>query len=133
MPTRRSALAVGAAILVTLGSACGARPEGTPGPASLLLRARSLFESTHAVHFSLASTGASGSGAQLVGGQGDLVRPEDVRGAFTVAEDGVHASVKVLAVGGHFYAELPFTSHYTTVDPSHYGISDPAALLSPKG
>jgi lipoprotein LprG len=44
---------------------------------------------------------------------------------------GNQVEVEVVSVGGTVYAQLPFTSGFTEVDPADFGIGDPAALLDP--
>lgn len=114
---------------------CGGSGHGTVAavpPAKLLGRSRTVVDGTHAVHFVLSSTGVAGSGIQLTGGSGDLVRPDELTGSFTVDDGGLDASVGVVEVGGRFYAEPPFASHYSVTNPATYGLGDPAQLLAPR-
>jgi hypothetical protein len=123
-------------------AACGGSSGGAPkaksasaprsvSASALLARSRAVVDATGALHFALSSTGIPSSGTNIVGGSGDLVRPADLSGSFTVALSGVQASVKVVAIGPAFYAELPFTSSFAKVNPASLGLGNPAQLLSP--
>jgi hypothetical protein len=103
----------------------------TPTAAELLSRSRTVLDKTPAVHFKLASSGVASGATALLGGSGDLVRPNELSGALLVTDSGVSVTIKVIAVGGKFYALLPFASHYQATNPASYGLGDPAELLSP--
>lgn len=112
---------------------CGASERAaTPLSASqILARARATVNATRSVHFALSSQGIHSSSSVVVGGQGDLLRPAELSGTFTVAVGGFDASVGVVETGGTFYALTPFASHYTVTNPADYGLGNPAQLLSP--
>jgi hypothetical protein len=40
--------------------------------------------------------------------------------------------VDVVSVDGTVYAQLPFTTGFSRIDPADFGIGDPAALLDPE-
>ncbi|MHB1931163.1 MAG: LppX_LprAFG lipoprotein [Acidimicrobiales bacterium] len=125
-------LAVPAVALLAAGAgACGGGAS-RPSAAVLLGEARTTLDKAPAVHFTLTSSGVSGSGIDLVGGSGDIVRPSSLRGAFAVSTSGVQVSVKVISIGSRFWAVLPFQSRYTAVKPSQLGLTNPATLLSPE-
>jgi hypothetical protein len=140
-PARRrlaaGCLAGGCALAVVAG-ACGGSARGTTHPAAkalppsvLLRRSRAVLDATRAVHFTLAGHDIVGSSVELTAGSGDLVRPDELTGSFTVSSGGLSGSVGVVEVGGRFYAEPPFASHYSVTNPAGYGLGDPAALLDP--
>jgi lipoprotein LprG len=83
------------------------------------------------LHFSLTSTVRDSSGTTLVGGDGDLARPDQIKGSFTVIVHGLPADVKVISKGGVFDAELPFGLGYVRTDPSKFGLENPAKLMDP--
>lgn len=113
-------------------AACGSGPSSSrPSATALLHDARSAVNHASAVRFSLSSSGVSGSGVNLVGGSGDIVRPASLRGSFAVSTAGVQVSVKVLSIGSRFWAVLPFSSTYTRTSPAKFGLKNPATLLSP--
>lgn len=133
---RPSFLAAAAAATALVVGACGGpSAKSTSHPltaADLLAKAHTAVDAASAVHFELTSKGIPKSGQNLTGGKGDLARPDELQGSFDVSFDGVPVTVKAIAVGGKFYAELPFTTSYRTVNPSQFGLGDPAGLLNPK-
>jgi LppX_LprAFG lipoprotein len=120
--------------LATALAATGAagRAGAGPSPGSLLREAKATLDSTHAVHFELSSKNVSGSGTNLSGGSGDAVRPDGLRGSFSVTVDGLGASVEVAAKGAVFEVKLPFATHYTRTSPAALGLGNPSQLLNPK-
>ncbi len=121
--------AVGAAALAGCGG--GSPAASGVSPAALLAEAKATIDRSPSVHFVLTSSGASGSGTIISGGSGDVARPDQLQGQFTVEEAGLTASVGVLAGDGRFYVKLPFTSSYQATSPSAYGIGNPATLIAP--
>jgi hypothetical protein len=125
-------VAGGAALLCLFGlSACGSATTVAPDAASLLAAARRVVDATPAVHFVLSSSDVATSGLELLGGSGNLVRPDDLEGSFQVSEDGIDVALAVVSVRGAFFVELPFARHYRRANPASYGFSDPAALIDP--
>jgi lipoprotein LprG len=123
------------AVLVSLGSACGSSGSMSSSQAkTLLIQGKTTIDNSQAFHFTLTTAGIpQGSGTTIVGGQGDLARPDKLVGSFTVSVGGLQASVKVAAGGGKFFAQLPFQQTYTATDPSSFGVANPAQLISPNG
>jgi lipoprotein LprG len=131
----RAGAGVGLLPALLLGlAACGGGSSGkapSVDAQTLLQKAKTTADATAAVHFSLTSSDVSGSGTNIVGGQGDLARPDAMQGSFTVTLAGVQAGVKVVSKGGVFEAQLPFSSHYTKTNPAAFGLTDPSELLDP--
>ena len=129
---RRSAAALAGAVAVA-ASGCGGSSgaSATRDPRALLRAAKATIDRTPSLHFVLTSTGATGSGTIITGGEGDIARPDQLEGSFTVEQSGLGASVGVMAGGGRFYVKLPFSSSYAATNPSTYGIGDPAQLIDP--
>jgi hypothetical protein len=125
----------GVLITVLLAGACGGSGGGPPvkavPAATLLHRTRTVVDDASAVHFVLSSADVTSKGITLTGGSGDLVRPDELQGSFTVSTGGLDVAVGVVEFGGRFYAQPPFANHYTVTDPASYGLGDPAQLLSP--
>ncbi len=121
------ALLVAALVLVSCGSS-------TPKVSAtvLLQKAKATADAAHSVHFAITSSNVSLNNTNLIGGQGDLVRPSSLQGTFKVAISGFTASVKVISVGDEFFAELPFTGHYIKTDPASLGLKNPNVLLDPE-
>jgi lipoprotein LprG len=124
-------IVVAAGLLATLVAGCGGSSASKANPEVLLQQAKTTLDATSSAHFVLTSQNISSSGTQLTGGEGDVARPAQVQGSFSVTVDGFGAKVKVVGKGGVFAAQLPFQSHYTRVNPSTFGVSDPSALLDP--
>ena len=131
MLRRRAAVLV--AGLVVAGSAlagCGS-DEPEESAADLLSRAKTTLDDTGRLHFVLTSEGAPTTGTALVGGEGDVARPASFQGTLQVLAAGSALDLAVVSVDGTVYAQLPFTTGYSVVDPAQFGFGDPAALLDP--
>ncbi|HVA74146.1 MAG TPA: LppX_LprAFG lipoprotein [Acidimicrobiales bacterium] len=127
---RAGALAAGAALLASLGAACS---SGKPANAqSLLSSAKATLDNTPSAHFTLSSTNATTSGGTTItGGQGDMQRPDKLKGSLDVVVRGVNASVQVVAVGDQVYAKLPFAATFSKIDPSTFGLGNPSQMFDP--
>jgi hypothetical protein len=133
MPTsagllRRAGTAVLALAVLT---ACGGGGEPEESAGELLDRARTTLDETATRHFVLTSEGAPATGTHLVGGEGDIARPASFDGTLQVLATGSALDLAVVSVDGTVYAQLPFTSGYSVVDPAQFGFGDPGALLDP--
>jgi LppX_LprAFG lipoprotein len=127
MRLRRAGTAVLALGILT---ACGGgEPELTAD--QLLDRARTTLDDTPSLHFVLTSEGAPDTGTHLAGGEGDIARPASFEGTLQVLTSGTALDLAVVSVDGTVYAQLPFTSGYSVVDPAQFGFGDPGALLDP--
>jgi lipoprotein LprG len=129
-----------AAALAAVVSGCGSSGGGSAGGGSsaqaknLLSEGKTTIDNSPSFHFKLTTAGIpEGSGTTIVGGEGDLARPDKLVGSFSISVSGLQAAVKVAAGGGAFYAQLPFQKSYTPTDPSSFGVADPAQLISPNG
>ncbi len=129
MPMRRRGipLLVAAAVLTGCG---GGEPEESA--AHLLERAKTTLDDAESAHFMLTSENAPTSGTLLVGGEGDIARPSSFEGTLKVLAMGSTVDLEVVSVGGTVYAQLPFTSSFSVVDPAQFGFGDPGALLDPE-
>lgn len=133
MSLRRAGAPLLAAVLVALPglAACGG-DEPTESAADLLARAKTTLDEASSAHFVLDSEGAPETGTVLVGGEGDLARPASFQGTLTVLALGSTLDLEVVSVDGTVYAQLPFTSSFSVVDPAAFGFGDPGALLDPE-
>ena len=132
MLLRRAALALLAVLLAlpflagcTGGSSSASAPD-------LLAKAKTTLDATKTVHFVLTSSGAPSTGTILTGGEGDIARPSSFQGTLKVLAAGATVDLKVVSVAGKVYAQLPFTTTYSVVDPHAFGFGDPGALLDPQ-
>ncbi|SHF92005.1 LppX_LprAFG lipoprotein [Geodermatophilus nigrescens] len=125
----RRAAALGAGLVVALAGCGGGEPEESAG--DLLQRAKTTLDETSSLHFVLTSEGAPTTGTALTGGEGDVLRPASFEGTLQVLAAGSSLDLAVVSVDGTVYAQLPFTSGYSEVDPAQFGFGDPGALLDP--
>jgi hypothetical protein len=105
-------------------------PE-TDSAADLLAHAKHTLDEAQSVHFVLDSEGAPDAGTALVGGEGDIARPAAFDGTLKVLAMGSTLDLAVVSVDGAVYAQLPFTSGFSVVDPAQFGFGDPGALIDP--
>lgn len=100
-------------------------------PQTLLRDAQAEVNAASAVHFTLNSSNVPSSGTDLTGGSGDLVRPDELQGSFSVTVSGFGGTVKVASKGGVFEALLPFQTKWQTTNPANFGLTNPAELIDP--
>lgn len=123
--------ALGALTACSGGSTSSARQ---PDRASALLAdAKMKLDATDSVHFTLTTADVPDGSATLRGGEGSAVRPDKFKGDLKVSFASTTATVKVVSVGGKFYAKLPITPGYTEVDPGQFGVGDPGRYMQPEG
>jgi lipoprotein LprG len=109
---------------------CGGDSASESAP-DLLAKAKTTLDAADSAHFRLESKGAPDTGTVLVGGEGDIARPASFDGTLKVHALGSALDLKVISVDGTVYAQLPFTTSYSVVDPAQFGFGDPGALLDP--
>ncbi|GAA3163793.1 hypothetical protein GCM10010531_14840 [Blastococcus jejuensis] len=129
-PRRRAAFLVTTALAAAVLAGCGGGdPEESA--ADLLARAKTALDDASSAHFVLDSENAPTTGTALVGGEGDIARPSSFEGTLKVVALGSTVDLDVVSVDGTVYAQLPFTSSFSVVDPAQFGFGDPGALLDP--
>lgn len=124
--TVAAALAIGMAL-----AACGSTQTITQTAASMLSHAKATLDAAQSAHFTLTSSGAKGSGIALLGGSGDMQRPNRFSGTLSVNASGFPVTLDVVSSGGAFSVRDPLTGGFETADPSLYGFADPTALFNP--
>jgi hypothetical protein len=130
VPHRASRLLL--ALVLVAGPALAACSGGSEESApELLARAKKTLDAASSAHFVLGSENAPKTGTALVGGEGDIARPGSFEGTLKVLAAGATLDLKVVSVDGTVYAQLPFTSAFSVVDPAQFGFGDPGALLDP--
>ena len=129
---RSSSAALLALALLTgpLMTGCGGDSSSESAP-DLLAHAKRTLDAADSAHFVLDSEGAPDTGTVLTGGEGDIARPSSFEGTLKVNALGSALDLKVVSVDGTVYAQLPFTTSYSVVDPAQFGFGDPGALLDP--
>ena len=125
------ALAV-AVLAVPVLTGCGGEASDEESAPELLARAKTTLDDASSAHFVLDSEGAPESGTLLVGGEGHLARPAAFEGTLKVRALGSTLDLEVVSVDGTVYAQLPFTTTFSEVDPAAFGFGDPGALLDPE-
>ena len=132
MPLRRTGARVLLLTLLavpTLGACGGGEPDETAE--DLLARAKQTLDGAETAHFVLTSENAPDTGTLLVGGEGDIARPASFQGTLQVRGPGSAVDLEVVSVDGTVYAQLPFATGFSVVDPAQFGFGDPGALLDP--
>ena len=134
---RRTAAPLLALVLLAVPglTACGGGEEDAGDPAAateLLEQAKETLDGTESLHFVLSSENAPDTGTELVGGEGDIARPASFQGTLNVLAMGSTLDLAVVSVDGTVYAQLPFASGYSVVDPAQFGFGDPGALIDPE-
>jgi len=130
---RSTRVAAPAVVLTVALAACGGGGASGANPTSLLSSAKAKLDATSAAHFTLSSTNATTSGGTTItGGSGDLQRPDRLRGALNLVVNGFKADVKIVAIGDAVYAELPFSTKYSKINPASFGLGNPGQLLDPQ-
>ncbi|MCZ2857374.1 LppX_LprAFG lipoprotein [Blastococcus sp. VKM Ac-2987] len=110
---------------------CGS-DEPEESATDLLDRAKQTLDEAESAHFVLDSEGAPTTGTVLVGGEGDIARPASFDGTLQVLALGSTLDLAVVSVDGTVYAQLPFTSGFTEIEPAQFGFGDPGDLLDPE-
>ncbi len=99
--------------------------------AQLLTRAKTTLDAAPSLHFELTSADAPPTGTAVLGGSGDIARPAGFTGTLQVQSIAGTVDVQIVSVDGTVYAQLPFTSSFSVVDPATLGFGDPGALIDP--
>lgn len=125
-------VAVVAGLLALLAAGCGGSSAPKANPEALLQQAKTTLDATSSAHFVLNSQNVSSSGTNLTGGKGDLARPDQLDGSFSVTVEGFGATINAVSKNGVFVAQLPFQKRWTRVSPATFGLTDPSVLLDPE-
>ncbi|MGH7686653.1 MAG: LppX_LprAFG lipoprotein [Candidatus Dormibacteria bacterium] len=119
-------------VAVALGVAIGACGGAQGNTVTQLTRAKSLLDAASSAHFMLSSSGArSDSSVTLLGGTGDIQRPDGFSGTLTIVISGFTTTVDAASTHGTFYIRNPLDNQFETADPTQYGFADPAKLMAP--
>jgi hypothetical protein len=114
---------------VLAGCSGGSSEESAP---DLLAHAKHTLDEASSAHFVLSSEGAPETGTVLVGGEGDIARPASFEGTLKVLALGSTLDLEVVSIEGTVWAQLPFASSFSEIDPAQFGFGDPGALLDPE-
>lgn len=127
---RSWALPVVLAAAVLPLAACGGSSSPSESPSAALASAKKTLDTTSGVQLQLKGSDLP-DGNALVGADGTLTHAPAFDGSISVQLLGTTANVPVIAVDSKVYAKLPLTTSWQTIDPSQYGVPDPASLISP--
>jgi len=122
---------LGLALLIPLAGCGGGSSENHLTPDKVLALAKKHVDDTDGVHFAISSGDVPKGVTTLEKADGVVTRAPAFKGTITVPVLGTTADIRIVAVGGKVYARLPFTNSYQTIQPSDYGVPDPATLLDP--
>jgi hypothetical protein len=132
MALRRALLVLTTAAALAVPALAGCSSGAPAESASHLLgRAKTTLDKASSAHFVLTSQGAPTTGTALTGGEGDIARPSSFEGTLKVLASGATVDLKVISVNHTVYAQLPFASTFSVVDPKAFGFGDPGLLLDP--
>lgn len=135
MTGRACAAAVATVLGLVAAAGCSTEPSdaGQPSPAQRLAAARAALDDTPAVTVELTGEDLPTTGTVLVGASGTAAHPSSFEGEVRVSRDGLAATVPLVSVDGSVWAQLPFSTGFTAVDPAALGVGDPGALIDPEG
>ena len=132
MSLRRTRPRLIAAVLLGTAALAACSSGSEESAPDLLARAKTTLDEASSVHFVLDSENPPEAGTALLGGEGDLARPASFEGTLQVRAAGASLDLEVVSVDGTVYAQLPFTTGFTEVDPGQFGFGDPGDLLDPE-
>ncbi len=131
--TPRRRLRARATVLVVpilLLSACSGGDDDKPAtPEDALAGAKAKLDDTTGVKLSLSTENLPDGVDALVKADGVGTHAPAFEGDLKVSVNGLDIDVPVVAVEGLVFAQLPFTSKYSPVEPDDYGAPDPADLM----
>ncbi|MFT4010812.1 MAG: LppX_LprAFG lipoprotein [Nocardioidaceae bacterium] len=132
MTTRRLPLVGALLVPVVLAlTACGGDKASDADPAEALAAAKTAWDKTPGVEFSLTTPELPKGISGVTKAVGTGTHQPGFEGKIELLYSGISANVAVKAVDGKVWAVLPFTSKYARIDPSEYNAPDPAVLMDP--
>jgi hypothetical protein len=126
------ALATGGIVGCTRTPSHAAPASSTADPAAVLAGAKRQLDAAAALHFTLSSPTTPATSTALLGGEGDIARPDRFKGALDVVASGFTTHVNVVSVSGTVYVQL-LGSTWSKVRPEQIGLHDPATFIAPHG
>jgi len=128
-------LVVALACTSVLLTACSDDAQVSDGrtPEEVMELTKTTLDETSGVTLTLASEDLPDGVTALVAAEGVGTHAPAFDGEITVVLGGAQLDVPVVAVDGTVWAEVPFTTGWSDVDPAEYGAPDPAQLMSTDG
>jgi lipoprotein LprG len=102
-------------------------PQGTP--TQVLSAAKKSLDETSGVTLSLHTDKLPDGVDGILDAKGVATHAPAFDGDLTLVVNGLDIDVAVVSAGGKVYAQLPFTNHFSEVNPADYGAPDPAQLM----
>lgn len=125
---RAFAAGLASSLLVATLAGCGGDAESL-SPQEALEQAWNTLAQTSGVSFTLATDALPDGEVGLLTADGVLNKSPAFEGEFTVPIGGFEPTIKVIAVDDVVYAQLPLTPGWQQIEPSDYGVPDPARLI----
>ncbi len=130
-PLRHLGVALATPLLLLATVACSSDSDEM-SPDEALASAKEQLDETSGVELSLSTDSLPAGVDGVLEATGTGTRAPAFEGELTVRIQSVTVDVPVVAVDGVVYAELPFTSKFSEIDPSDYDAPDPAQLMDPE-
>jgi lipoprotein LprG len=129
--SRRLALLVTGLLLASGLAACsGGGSDSAKTPDEVFAQAQQRLAETAALQLSLSTDDLPKGVEGLVSADGYATDAPAFDGTVKLVYSGFTPEVPVRAVDGKVFAQLPFTSSWSEIDPSDYGAPDPALLVN---
>lgn len=137
---RASLLLVGIGFLLVVSCRTptpGPTPTPTPSPVEIARRAGERMLSTSSLHFIIELSGRltyldSPPTLALKRAEGDLVRPDRVRGIVKVSSFGVVSEVAIIGLGDEQYITNPLNQQWERLPPGYGWYFDPILIFDPE-
>ncbi len=137
---RASLLLVGIGFLLVVScrtSTPGPTPTPTPSPVEIARRAGERMLSTSSLHFIIELSGRltyldSPPTLALKRAEGDLVRPDRVRGIVKVSSFGIVSEVAIIGLGDEQYITNPLNQQWERLPPGYGWYFDPILIFDPE-
>ncbi len=128
---------VGVALAVSVGVLGVAGCSGSDGggdeetPEEILAAAKQTLDDTSGVEIELSTEALPDGIDGLTAATGVATHAPAFEGECELLVENLTVSVPVVAVDGLVFAQLPFTTGFSDIDPEEYGAPDPAQLMNP--
>lgn len=138
MRINQTLAAAGAAFLLVAGLGACTDDDGDAAPtqreltaAERLAAAKTTLDDASSVRLKLTSADVPKDAKGVVAADGVGAHPPAFKGTFKVSMGGIQADAEVTSVDGEVWAKLPLVPGTNKIDPTTFGIPDPAVLFSP--
>ncbi len=120
----------GAVVLPLLVACGGGGSDSATSPDEVFGQAQRKLADTASLQLSLITDDLPKGVEGLVSANGYATDAPAFEGKVKLVYSGFTPEIPVRAVGGKVFAQLPFTSSWSEIDPSDYGAPDPAKLVN---